>query len=168
MILDTPKRRCGCAVVVVLCALSGCQTPRLPDWAVFDKIGPNDPVPAEIASRYGPTPAQRTEQIEQWHREARRASPQEQQRISDLLARQIQTEKDPEVRRHIIDAIAVCRTPIAAAVLGAGLEDEDTDVRVACCEAWKCMSMIAKVSRSPGRILIKCMRILPESNPKIS
>lgn len=63
----------------------------------------------------------------------RDASPEEQQRICAQLAQQIQTEPDPIVRKVIQETIAEFKTPLADAVILAGLNDEDRDVRLACC-----------------------------------
>jgi HEAT repeat protein len=53
--------------------------------------------------------------------------------MCEELAQQIRTEPDPIVRRAIQESIAKFETPLASAVLLAGLNDEDGDVRSACC-----------------------------------
>ncbi len=57
----------------------------------------------------------------------------EQRQITDQLARQIQVEPDPLVRQAVVQAIAEYRTPMAQQVLQAGLNDENTAVRISCC-----------------------------------
>ena len=57
----------------------------------------------------------------------------EQIRLSEQLASQIQTEPDPLVRKAIQETIAEYSTPLASQVLLAGLNDEDLDVRLICC-----------------------------------
>lgn len=75
----------------------------------------------------------RAASIREYAPRARRADPEEQQRICAQLAQQIQTEPDPIVRKVIQETIAEFRTPLADAVILAGLNDEDRDVRLVCC-----------------------------------
>lgn len=51
----------------------------------------------------------------------------------EQLAMQIRTEPDPIVRRAIQETVAEFKTPMAGAMLLAGLNDEDRDVKVVCC-----------------------------------
>jgi hypothetical protein len=55
---------------------------------------------------------------------------------AEQLALEIQREQDPQVRCHIVLALAKAPDAKAAAVLHAGLEDPEESVRIACCEAW--------------------------------
>lgn len=59
----------------------------------------------------------------------------EQRELTNQLARQIQIEPDPLVREAIVDSITAFRTPLAAQVLEAGLQDDDRGVRRSCCRA---------------------------------
>lgn len=59
----------------------------------------------------------------------------EQRQLTDQLARQIQVEPDPLVRKSIVEAVAKYQTPMARAVLEAGVKDQDEIVRAACCKA---------------------------------
>ena len=79
------------------------------------------------------TPAMRTASIREFGPRGRKASGAEQQRICQQLASQIQTEPDPIVRKAIQETIAEFQDPLATAVLLAGLNDDDREVRVACC-----------------------------------
>lgn len=79
------------------------------------------------------TPAMRAASIREYAPRGRDADPEEQQRICRQLAQQIQTEPDPIVRKVIQETIGEFRTPLADAVILAGLKDEDRDVRLACC-----------------------------------
>ncbi len=64
-------------------------------------------------------------------------SPEQQQKDCELLAREIEKEKqDPLVRRHILLALAVYPTALSGQVLKAGLSDPDFETRIACCRAW--------------------------------
>jgi hypothetical protein len=79
------------------------------------------------------TPAMRAASIREFAPRGRDASPEEQQRICTQLAQQIQTEPDPIVRKVIQETIGEFHSPLADAVILAGLNDEDRDVRLACC-----------------------------------
>jgi HEAT repeat protein len=63
----------------------------------------------------------------------READAAEQDRICEQLAQQIRSEPDPIVRRAIQETIGEFNTPLASAVILAGLNDDDRDVRVTCC-----------------------------------
>ncbi len=67
---------------------------------------------------------------------AAKQSPEQQQRICDDLNKQIQAEQDPLIRRHIIRTFGYFNTPVAATVLKAAVNDSDSNVRLAACEAW--------------------------------
>jgi hypothetical protein len=99
------------------CGLSGCA---LWPWASKDRTN--------II-----TPAMRAASIREFGPRGRRADPAEQQRICEQLAQQIQTEPDPIVRKVIQQTIGEFQTPLADAVVLAGLNDEDRDVRLTCC-----------------------------------
>ncbi len=81
------------------------------------------------------TPRMRMAAIEEIGHRAADADADEQQRMTEQLATQIQTEPDPLVRRAIQGSIGQMSAPLATAVLIAGLQDEDLDVRLTCCEA---------------------------------
>lgn len=81
------------------------------------------------------TPAKRMAEIEAiGERSTGQDTPDQQQFVVDL-ARRVQTEPDPLVRRSILRSVAKFRTPLAAQVLTAGLADDDAAVRIACCQA---------------------------------
>jgi HEAT repeat protein len=77
----------------------------------------------------------RVDAISQFASRSTKVDSPQQREITDQLARQIQIEPDPIVRVAVVKAIAEFRTPMAQQVLEAGLDDSDTDVRIACCEA---------------------------------
>jgi HEAT repeat protein len=79
------------------------------------------------------TPAMRAASIREMGPRSQDASDADQLAMCESLAAQIRTEPDPIVRRAIQETIAEFRQPLAAAVLVAGLNDEDRDVRTACC-----------------------------------
>lgn len=79
------------------------------------------------------TPAMRAASIREMGPRAEDASDAEQLTMCEELAQQIRTEPDPIVRRAIQETIAEFQAPLASAVLIAGLNDEDRDVRTVCC-----------------------------------
>jgi len=81
------------------------------------------------------TPRMRMAAIQEIGMRAKDADADEQQRLTEQLATQIQTEPDPLVRRTIQEAIGEFSTTLARDVLVAGLQDEDQGVRLACCQA---------------------------------
>jgi HEAT repeat protein len=107
--------RALCAAAVLLA--SGCQM-----WPFRQK---------ELTSII--TPSMRAAAIREMGPRARDATDAEQARMCEQLAQQIRTEPDPIVRKSIQETIAEFKTPLASAVLLAGLHDDDRDVRVACC-----------------------------------
>lgn len=79
------------------------------------------------------TPAMRVASIREMAPVARDATDADQAAMCEQLAQQIRTEPDPIVRRAIQETISECKTPLAATVLVAGLQDDDPEVRIACC-----------------------------------
>jgi hypothetical protein len=81
------------------------------------------------------TPAMRIDTVRQFAGRADGTDSEAQREMTDQLARQIQIEPDPLVRKAIIETTAEFRTPLAEQILEAGLGDEHQAVRVACCQA---------------------------------
>jgi HEAT repeat protein len=79
------------------------------------------------------TPGMRMASIREFGPRGRDADDAEQARICEQLAQQIRTEPDPIVRKTIQETIGEFETPLANAVILAGLNDDDRDVRVTCC-----------------------------------
>lgn len=123
-------------VLASIAATIGCKRFNMPTIPVIEKLMPNDPVPPEVAARYGPPSTDRLRQIRRQGDAARSASAQERQRISQELAQRIEHEDDPVVRQNIVRAIAQCRTAMAYNVLTRALNDEDIDVQIESCRAW--------------------------------
>lgn len=105
--------------------LAGCQSLTWPNVWPF-------PEPERTSFL---TPAMRVDTIRQVAAQADQTSSPEQSKLTDQLARQIQIEPDALVRKAIIDAMAEFRTPLSQQVLEAGLNDGDTAVRIAACQA---------------------------------
>lgn len=81
------------------------------------------------------TPKMRISAIQEIGARAADADAEEQQSLTEQLATQIQTEPDPVVRRAIQESISQLPTELAQNVLIAGLQDDDLDVRLTCCQA---------------------------------
>jgi hypothetical protein len=106
--------------------LAGCQSMWTPNmW----------PFPEKERTTYN-TPKMRVDAIAEFGTRSTGVDTPEQRQITDQLARQIQIEPDPLVRQAIIRSIAEFNTPMAQQVIEAGLADQETMVRVACCEAF--------------------------------
>ncbi|HUY36154.1 MAG TPA: HEAT repeat domain-containing protein [Pirellulales bacterium] len=82
------------------------------------------------------TPADWIKRWEALAKEAKDMPPAEQERASTELAGALNTEEDPLLRSHMLRTLAAFPTKTAEAMLSAGMQDGDHDVRVACCEAW--------------------------------
>jgi hypothetical protein len=78
------------------------------------------------------TPGMRVASIREIGPRMQDAESEAQTKACEQLAMQIRTEPDPIVRRAIQETVAEFQTPIASAMLLAGLNDEDRDVKVAC------------------------------------
>jgi HEAT repeat protein len=82
------------------------------------------------------TPAKRLADMTAMAANADKQTPAEQERVSGDLAKQIQEEQDPMIRRYIVLTLGHYKTASATAVLGAAISDTDTSVRIAACDAW--------------------------------
>jgi len=80
------------------------------------------------------TPDDRVKELKELRKTAGKKTPEEQQRISAELAKEIQQENEPLMRRHILLTLASYPTPLAGAVLTAGLSDNDMEVRRMACK----------------------------------
>ncbi len=79
------------------------------------------------------TPGMRAASIREMGPRARDEDSEAQTKACEQLALQIRTEPDPIVRRAIQETVAEFETPMASAMLLAGLQDDDRDVKVTCC-----------------------------------
>ena len=79
------------------------------------------------------TPGMRAASIREMGPRARDEDSAAQTKACEQLALQIRTEPDPIVRRAIQETVAEFKTPTASAMLLAGLQDDDRDVKVTCC-----------------------------------
>lgn len=117
---------CGIAAL----GTAGCaDMDILPTWVPFQGTV-SDSLPGVV------TPAQRLTQLRKWSAEASQATPQQRQSISEQLAASIRTEKDPLIRTEIIRALGAYPSASADGILKAAMNDSDTQVRIAACQAW--------------------------------
>ncbi len=112
-------------LLVGLTVLAGCRSTSWPDYWPFPDY--------ERTSFH--TPSMRVDAIQQFAAKSKGVDSPEQRELTDQLARQIQVEPDPLVRKAVVHAIAEYRTPIVPQVLEAGLKDQNVAVRIACCQA---------------------------------
>jgi len=82
------------------------------------------------------TPAKRLADMQAAAANADKQTPAEQERVSGDLAKQIQEEQDPMIRRYIVITLGHYKTAAATAVLQAAVADADSTVRIAACQAW--------------------------------
>jgi HEAT repeat protein len=81
------------------------------------------------------TPEDRIKELAELADTAKKRKRYDQDRISAELAEEIRSESDPVMRRHILRTLAVYPTPLALAVLKAGLRDSDLECRRTACES---------------------------------
>jgi len=121
-------RRDRVHILLFVCATSvvgGCRAIPWPNvW----------PFPERKQTTYQ-APAMRIDAIREFATRSTGIDSPEQRQITDQLARQMQIEPDPLVRRAVVETIAEFRTPMAQQVLEAGLNDDHPSVRIACCRA---------------------------------
>lgn len=86
--------------------------------------------------KYGPVPLQRITAMQERAKKLAKASPQEQEVFAAEMARQMPNETDFNVRMAVIKILSHMDTSSSKAVLYAGMKDPESEIRVACCEAW--------------------------------
>ncbi len=79
------------------------------------------------------TPLDRTKELHELTKTAKKKSPEEQDRITAQLAKEIQHENDPIMRRQILRTLAAYPTPLATSLIVAGLSDSDAETRRLAC-----------------------------------
>ncbi len=79
---------------------------------------------------------QRADEIKKEAKKASKGTAQEQEAFAAEMAKKMQQETNCTVRLTIVAALANMKADSANAVLYAGLKDPESDVRVACCDAW--------------------------------
>ncbi|MGD9721643.1 MAG: HEAT repeat domain-containing protein [Pirellulales bacterium] len=81
------------------------------------------------------TPDDRVKELRELAKTAGDKSPEEQNRIVAELSEEIQHEKEPVMRRHILRTLGEYHTPLSSAIARAGLKDTDLEVRRVACES---------------------------------
>lgn len=111
-------------------AFAGCaqNAPRAFHW-------PWAKAPEESALA-GPTPKQRIKELQALAKRAPAMPPEEQEKTSMQLAEQLAAEQDSVIRCEILRTLGKLPTPTSAAMLRAGLEDKDLEVKTTVCDAW--------------------------------
>ena len=80
------------------------------------------------------TPDDRVKELRELAKAAAKHPPEEQERISRELAAEIKEEREPLMRRQLLKAIEPYPTQLALAVLVAGTNDSEVEVRRVACE----------------------------------
>jgi len=117
----------GLLLLGLAAPLSGCakQAPSRIAWPWSKKA--DDVVIA------GPTPQERIEELKAISERAEEMPAAEQETVSLRLAEQLAAEQDSIIRCQILRTLGTLRTPTADAMLKAGLEDSDLDVKTTVC-----------------------------------
>lgn len=97
---------------------------------------PFDGPPPAYKTQYGPTPAERVEQLRALNDTAASLSEDKQAALCSELAESFDNGRDPIIRRQVIRTLGSFSTPAAVPVLIRANEDPDPRIRVAACEAW--------------------------------
>lgn len=92
--------------------------------------------PPDESVQAGPTPKEQIAELRALAKSAQSMSAEEQERTALRLAERLAGEQDSIIRCEILRAMGPLKTPTAAAMLRAGLEDKDLDVRTSVCEIW--------------------------------
>lgn len=128
-------RRSRCLLLVgcsILCLVLGCSGSR--PRQQFDRLLGRENLEKKAALGIE-TPSQRIVELRELAQEAPERPQAEQEQVALQIAHSIKSELDPLVRSEMIRALASFQTASAQSVLIAGLQDPETQVRVACCES---------------------------------
>lgn len=120
-----------CFFLLGLTCSAGCHAPR-PSFL-------NDLFAIEDTSyklQYGPTPAQRVEELRALAASVGSLTAQQKSTASQKIAEEIGAESDPLIRKELVAALGVFADPNALPALHAAMADPDPMVRIAGCEAW--------------------------------
>ncbi|HTQ38699.1 MAG TPA: HEAT repeat domain-containing protein [Pirellulales bacterium] len=86
--------------------------------------------------KYGPVPVQRITALQERAKKIAKAKPEEQEAFAAEMARLMPNETDFNVRMAVISIMGHMNTPSANAILYAGVKDPESEIRIACCNAW--------------------------------
>jgi HEAT repeat protein len=117
-------------IAIVAAGVVGCadRTPRAFYW-------PWAKAPDETVQT-GPTPKQQIAELRALAKSADVMPAEEHERTALMLAERLAGEQDSILRCEILRTMGTLRSPTAAAMLRAGLEDKDLDVKTTVCEIW--------------------------------
>jgi HEAT repeat protein len=118
---------CAAVATIVGCAELGLPPPPVDIWSLGSTP---DKVPGVK------TPDERMAELKELANRAQQSDANAQERVSAELAKEIQQQQDPALRKQILRTLSAYPTATATAMMTAGLSDNDEDVRTACCEAW--------------------------------
>ncbi|MEX2114032.1 MAG: HEAT repeat domain-containing protein, partial [Pirellulales bacterium] len=156
------------AMLVCLLLTSGCALTAESTGKVVGKLT-GKKSPEELLDIK--TPDDRVNELIELGTTAESKSPAEQERVVAELAKEIQYEEDPVMRRHILRTLAEYRTPLSLAILQAGLKDTDLEVRRVACqsigkrggpEAVRALTHVANSDTEPD-VRIAAVRALGET-----
>ncbi len=89
-----------------------------------------------LKEKYGLTADQRIEKVQLLASKVRRAEISEQESFTETLVQSMLAEHDPRVRIRILGIASTFETPAAFSICRGALEDPDSKVRMAACDAW--------------------------------
>lgn len=89
-----------------------------------------------MQEKYGQTADQRVEEVKELAAAARREGGPREEAFTAELVRTMLAEHDPRVRVKILEVATTFETPSALSICRGALEDPDTNVRMAACDAW--------------------------------
>ncbi|HEY5313276.1 MAG TPA: HEAT repeat domain-containing protein [Pirellulales bacterium] len=118
---------------LLLASMPACSSTLKPNWEKLAWWKKKEVVDT------GPTIATPQDRINKLHQLAKLApqrGPAQLEGESQDLVQVLRKEEDPLMRAEILRTLAVYPTEAATKMLTAGLKDTDSDVRIACCEAW--------------------------------
>lgn len=129
------KTCCAMYVTIVIAVVAsamgvGCQQIR-ETWSV-----PFTSQPPAYKQAYGPTPRQRTEALKQLAERAKQLTPDELLTTGAELTETLKNERDPHIRRAIVQTLGALPGNSADEALHQALNDPVATVRGAACEAW--------------------------------
>lgn len=117
--------------IAILVFLPGCA--QSTSWKMpWESVSQSE----RLQEKYGLTADQRIEKIKKAASKARRTEIPEQESFTKTLVQSMLAEHDPRVRMRILEIANTFDTPSALSICRGALEDPDSKVRMAACDAW--------------------------------
>lgn len=101
-----------------------------PQWSMFGSTSTADVPPGVVA------PKEHIAELRRTAAAAKNYSEAEREEISTQLCQGLRAEQDALIRCEVLRTLAALKTAQGDAMLRAGMQDPDVEVRVVCCEAW--------------------------------